>query len=164
MYTITMSTAPMASGAIGVPPSTDSPIVRTRKNVPMSSVRYLFICLLLRVWRRQRSRDGSEPLVESRAPENARESVHRPPQLSASVHHAVHVGSQRLALHDADGARGKQNTPGNECFPLARGRSVRTRHHDHPCRRSRAKRVPRDTRAVTYMRICDCQRAVERAN
>jgi hypothetical protein len=48
MYTITMSTAPMASGAIGVPPSTDSPIVRTRKNVPMSSVRYLFMCLLLR--------------------------------------------------------------------------------------------------------------------
>src|SRR5437867_3708333 len=108
MYTITMSTAPMASGAIGVPPSTDSPIVRTRKNVPMSSVRYLFICLLLRVWRRQRSRDGSEPLVESRAPENARESVHRPPQLSASVHHAVHVRSQRLALHDADGARGNR--------------------------------------------------------
>src|SRR5688572_23592052 len=48
MYTITMSTAPIASGAIGVPPSTDRPIVRTRKNVPMSSVRYLFMCLLLR--------------------------------------------------------------------------------------------------------------------
>src|SRR6185295_13059976 len=68
MYTITMRTAPMASGAIGVPPNTDSPIVRTRKNVPMNSVRYLFTGVLLRVWRRQhsRARDG-----------NAREMVHR---------------------------------------------------------------------------------------
>src|SRR5688500_20003966 len=35
-----VSTAPMASGASGVPPRTARPIVRTRKNVPMNSVRY----------------------------------------------------------------------------------------------------------------------------
>src|SRR5262249_451829 len=32
---------PMASGAIGAPAVTVSPIVNTRKNVPMNSVRYL---------------------------------------------------------------------------------------------------------------------------
>src|SRR5918999_6129073 len=38
-----MSAAPIAMGAIGVPPSTHSPMVSTRKNVPMNSVTYLFI-------------------------------------------------------------------------------------------------------------------------
>ena len=39
MYTITISDAPIASGAIGVPTSTLQPIVKTRKNVPVNSVR-----------------------------------------------------------------------------------------------------------------------------
>src|SRR5438874_11919437 len=48
-YTITMSAAPMASGAITPLPApiTVQPIVRTRKNVPMNSARYLFITYLL---------------------------------------------------------------------------------------------------------------------
>ncbi len=39
MYTITINDAPIASGASGVPPSTVHPMVKTRKNVPMNSVR-----------------------------------------------------------------------------------------------------------------------------
>ncbi len=34
-----MSAAPIASGANSVPPTTVRPIVRTRKNVPIASVR-----------------------------------------------------------------------------------------------------------------------------
>src|SRR5215470_6872745 len=55
--TITMSAAPIASGAITpVPaPITVQPIVRTRKNVPMNSAIYLFIDQFLAdtVWKRQ---------------------------------------------------------------------------------------------------------------
>src|ERR1700750_1576761 len=38
MYTITISTAPLASGAIGSWAVTTSPMVSTRKKVPISSV------------------------------------------------------------------------------------------------------------------------------
>src|SRR5206468_6361532 len=47
-YTITITAESMASGAITPAPliTTVQPIVSTRKNVPMNSVRYLFIgCL-----------------------------------------------------------------------------------------------------------------------
>jgi hypothetical protein len=39
MYTITMREAPIASGASGVAASTVRPTVKTRKKVPMNSVR-----------------------------------------------------------------------------------------------------------------------------
>src|SRR5215468_9336099 len=41
MYTITMSDEPIAIGASWEPAVTVSPIVATRKKVPMNSVRYL---------------------------------------------------------------------------------------------------------------------------
>src|ERR1043166_306363 len=48
---MTMSAAPIASGGMtpAPPPITVSPMVRTRKKVPMNSAMYFFICL---VWGR----------------------------------------------------------------------------------------------------------------
>src|SRR5689334_3461487 len=43
MYTITMSVAPMARPANGVPLTIEKPTLATRKNVPMNSVRYRFM-------------------------------------------------------------------------------------------------------------------------
>src|SRR5262245_4668294 len=46
---ITMSAEPIASGGItpAAPPTTVHPMVRTRKNVPISSVMYLFMVVVL---------------------------------------------------------------------------------------------------------------------
>src|SRR5438552_10019852 len=55
--TITMSAAPMASGAMTPEPApiTVQPIVRTRKNVPMNSAMYLFMVTVLAdgAWEKQ---------------------------------------------------------------------------------------------------------------
>lgn len=40
-----ISEAPMASGANGLPVGAVRHTVRTRKNVPMNSVRYSFMCV-----------------------------------------------------------------------------------------------------------------------